>query len=55
MVFLLPDKVLPILKKFYPTVKFSKSKKTIIFYTLHKNYTNIIKLLNLLDSKTKSI
>jgi len=54
MVFLLPDKVIPIIKKYYPSVPLSKSKKTIIFQSFSDDAIQIKKLLSLLDSPTKS-
>jgi type II secretory pathway component GspD/PulD (secretin) len=54
MVFLLPDKVIPIIKKYYPKVQLSKSKKTIIYQSFKKDSIQINKLISLLDSPTKS-
>jgi len=54
MVFLLPDKVIPIIKKYYPQIQISKSKKTIIYQCYKQDSIQIKKLLSLLDSPTKS-
>jgi len=52
--YLLPDKVIPILEKYYPKIHISKSKKTIIYRSLYKEHLNIKKLISLLDQPTKS-
>ncbi|WP_457744112.1 hypothetical protein [Sulfurimonas sp.] len=54
LTFLLPDKIIPILKKYYPLLNFSKSKKTIIFYSTYKQNAQISRLISLLDKPTKS-
>ncbi len=54
LVFLLPDKIIPILKKYYPDIRVSKSKKTIIFHCFDEDYKQIVKLISLLDKPTKS-
>jgi len=54
LVFLLPDKIIPILKKYYPKINISKSKKTIIFYSTYKDSKQIKTLISLLDKPTRS-
>jgi len=54
LVFLLPDKIIPIIKKYYPNIQLSKSKKTIIYQATYKQSLQIKNLISLLDKPTKS-
>jgi len=52
--FLFPDKVIPIVRKYYPTLRISKSKKTVIYFSKYKEHKKIQNLIKLLDKPTKS-
>jgi len=52
--YILPDKIIPIIKQHNKKVTISKSKKTIIFYCLENEAKKIKKLIELLDQPTKS-
>ncbi|WP_373002609.1 type II secretion system protein GspD [Sulfurimonas sp.] len=52
--FLLPDKIIPIIKMYHKDIIVSKSKKTIIFKSDNKESKEIKNLIDLLDKSTKS-
>jgi len=52
--FLLPDKIISIISKYYPSLHISKSKKTLIFKSTYKDSKDIFSLINMLDKPTKS-
>lgn len=52
--FVLPDKIIPVLKKFYPKYFFAKEKKTIVFRCTKQDSISIFKLITILDKNIKS-
>ena len=52
--YLLPDKIIPIIKQYHRDVVISKSKRTIIFKSTNKAAKKIKKLISLLDKPVKS-
>jgi len=52
--YVLPDVVLTVAKQYFPTIVFSKSKKSIIYYSTESQSDDIFKLVNMLDQLTKS-
>jgi len=53
LVFILPDKIIKIIKEHNPDIVISKSKKTLIFKSTHKVANKIYSLIELLDKPIK--
>jgi type II secretory pathway component GspD/PulD (secretin) len=54
LLFLLPKNIIPIIKKYYPNVKITKSKKTVIYMCTKQEEKSISKLITMLDKPNKS-